>query len=399
MKETFALALLAFMVLASAEVSQDDAGIKCKGYALEGETIQVSMDLSCDGFYWICDFKYYGESQLVMIAVDKASGIVPDPINKDKLGRITATKFARQYGEQSILSSPIVDSTFVIGIDDLNSTFTNYMNVMKSLKGEYVDIKTYNNFTTMLESLVESSGSISDELGLLMNASGDFLRSPNCYSKESYVENLNHSIRKLENFSRDWLEFIERYNTLADSVNSEGYIMSKTSAGNARVVSQRIEAAKTYLENYVSNEQEYVKNVLPNMGTRILRKQAKDQLEIALDAVEGSQNKEAVDKYNEAMGAFEKGEFPNAIRLSKEAVSLASVAPDDGDDQKTEADYSFLLVLLGVLVALLLIALFIRRGEGEEEEEEEERPRKPKKKESWSWTKEKESSMEKASGL
>jgi hypothetical protein len=215
---------------------------------------------------------------------------------------------------------------------------------------------------------------------------------------------MEYAITLAENFSESWLGFIEKYNSMAGSV--EGVYVAAINPSSAQIISQSIISIKAGFEQYVEDSESNVRTILSNLQSRLLRKEARDELNAAYNILSVSGNNEAAIKYNEARTAFSEGKYQDAKRLAREASALARVTePDEEPVVIIEAtpDYSIYFIAVVVLAgAILLISLKGRIG-GEEKEEGEEEERKskgkPAKKGSWAFVRERGSSMQKSEGL
>jgi hypothetical protein len=390
--------ILLFVCLACAEVSQEGAGNICGPYAGEGETIQVLGPISCEGEYWICEFMYFGNRQRAMVAVEKLTGAVLGG-ESDLFADVVSASFVMGEGKSQIFDIFLNSQNFAIELEGMNQTLLNYEKVLKSLKkDEYITLGEYDDFIERMGGVKTVSSKLSSNIVSLNELSADFWDSPDCVELISYLRELNQSLVLAENFSDSWDEFIERYNTLAASL--EDVYVATINQGDAQIMAQSIASVRENFEDYQGDVEAFEDDVIGNLGTRAERKGTKDLLDQAYEEVKGSKNPNAVERYQAATRAFSNGEYTRSQMLAMEAISLADIIPPTEEPpivvEKTP-DYTIFFIAIAVLMFLILAVSLYRRGKRQEgvEGEEGEKPAKKTKKKSWVWTKGKESSMEK----
>jgi hypothetical protein len=398
------VAIFMLLALACAEVSQDAASSICNAYGMDGESIQVSGPMSCEGEYWICEFSYFGNPQNVVIAISRSSGAVLGA-SSDILEDIVRVSYAAGKGRASLHNTLLNDAAFAIELNGMNSTLHNYGEILKTLNDEkHISQPEYAELRSRLTPLRLLTSELAEASNSLNELSRDFLAYPDCVVLIDYIERMEYAITLAENFSESWLGFIEKYNSMAGSV--EGVYVAAINPSSAQIISQSIISIKAGFEQYVEDSESNVRTILSNLQSRLLRKEARDELNAAYNILSVSGNNEAAIKYNEARTAFSEGKYQDAKRLAREASALARVTkPDEEPVVIIEAtpDYSIYFIAVVVLAgAILLISLKGRIG-GEEKEEGEEEERKskgkPAKKGSWAFVRERGSSMQKSEGL
>jgi len=388
--------------LAGAEVSQEDTGLICEKYLSEGESVSVSGPLTCDGFFWTCDIDYYGKRVPVLIAVDQFNGQVVDiASSRDLLEDIVRTKYALDFGAQSIFSLPVTDSSFVIQMRGLNATFQNYDQIVTALKdNKAIEPRTYIDLSNMIEEGIDAVALLIDDLTELNNYSTSVQKDPDCYMMRNFIEGLEDIGPKLGNFTQLWTDLINEYNQMASTVSGD-YVVPQIDPSGAQLFAQKVGGIGSTVEAYLEEEDDYVEKVLGNVGTRERRKGAKDVLDMALVRVTGTENPEATQKYNAAVVAFNNGNYAETERLAREAMSLADIIPDENGEPiiiiEEAPDYTVFFIAIGALITLLIAVVALKRKGGEETEEGEEEGveaetkegalKKGKPRKSWGWTK------------
>ena len=393
--------LIMLLPLAAAEISQQEAGTACNPYSLDGETIQVSGPISCEGEYWVCDFYYYGNNQNVMAAVSTSDGSVV-PARSDIYSDLAATKYASEHGTSYIFGTFLSDSSFAIELNGMNATLQNYQNLLKSLMDDRTITQAqFSDFKARITALKGLASGLSSEVSRLSNWSASFWEAPDCVKLIDYMGGLNSTFALAENFSTDWNNFITRYNGLSAQLEDPRVVAINPS--DAQIMAQGIASIAASIAVYKEDEEVSVSRSADNLVARADRKETKDKLEGAYTIVKNSNNADATEKYNQASTAFSKGEYSKARGLINEAVALARIKPpEDGGPTvivERPADYSGYFIAIGALLALILVMVFYKKGAAGDGEEAPKKG-KPEKKESWVWSKGKESSIErKASKL
>ena len=228
-----------------------------------------------------------------------------------------------------------------------------------------------------------------------------FLDSPDCVELIDYVGEMNDTLSMAENFSASWGDFITRYNALVSNLD-DAYIAT-INPSDAQIMQQSIAAIRASFNQYSEDSASYVELVVGNVGSRFERKTARDELDLAFTAVNGK-SQESVDKYNEALLAFNNGEYTKSKSLSRDAVILSKL--DSGGDDPTiiiinPPDYTIYFVAVGILLVVILVLTFLKRGKSSEDDEDSDNePRdkgKKEKKGDWEFVKTKQSSMERKS--
>ncbi len=349
--------LLGLMLLAGAAagISQEDAGTVCSQYSLESEIVGISGPILCEGSYWVCKFTYYGNDQNAMIAVKSDGGVLER--NSDLLRGVIYAQHAA--GGEPVMTTFLSDRSFAIQMAGMNNTLQNYDAVLKSLwEGGYIEKALYLDFRDRINSLGEQAFRLSQAAERLYNESRDARSPPDCAALASYLNDLNSTIPLAENFTTSWLEFVNRYNSLAGSVNT--YVATMGSS-DVQLAAQSLATAKAYLSAYLKGRDERADTIIGNLGTRFDRKDTRDKLDQAYGIVKDSQNPNATRKYNEAVAAFSAGKNSEARMLANEAILLAPIVPNGGEtpDSKPLDLTPYIIALIALLV--LLVGLRMRR--------------------------------------
>jgi|GEM_PF-1564869 len=400
-------ATIILIIMASAETSQQQAGILCQPYGFDSETVQVSGPLGCEGDYWICGFSFYGNSQNVMIAVSRADGSVLSK-DSDVFEDLAATKFASENSNSYLFNSFLNDPSFAIELNGMNSTLSNYQKLINSFKDDgTLTASQASNLRVMIDDLKLKSAELADDVSRLYNLSSKFTESPDCVELMDYIDGLEDALLIAENFSTSWLGFIDEYNSIASDVNDPR--MASINPSDAQIMKQSVAAVGPQISAYREEEAEFITLSKGNLVTRMDYEDTKEKLQQAYPIVEDANNPNATAKYNEALVAFSKGEYLKTRSLITEAVALASINVNNGDTPpiiiESPPDYTPYFVLVGVLLFAIILLILRNRKPSDEENEDrtEDRTagrtgdRRPKtaKKHTWSWAKEKENSMEK----
>jgi hypothetical protein len=389
-----ALLVLLMLSLVTAEVSQDTASNTCTKYSLDGESISVRGPVSCEGEYWLCDFVYYGNKQNMALLVSRSDGSVVSP-SSDIFEDLTAVKYAMDNGNAYLFDTFLTDPSFAIELNGMNATIQNYEGVMKSLeRDDYITQVTYIDFKNRLEMIRMLALDLAVKSEELYNMSSEFLDSPDCVELIDYSEEMDESLSMAENFSKSWGDFISRYNSLVESI--EEVYVAAINPSDAEIMKQSIDSIRVSFDEYQNDASDYFQTVKENVESRGERREAKEELDTAYNAVNGK-SQEAVNKYSEASVAFSNGDYVETKRLAREAVILAEQYTGNDDPVvivEESPDYSIFFIAIGVLLVLVIIVTLMKRNN---EEDEDVEPKKGKIKSSWSFTSKKKSSMERAS--
>jgi len=405
MKKLVSILLAALLIpLASAQLSQENAGTICNQYAGEGETVQVTGPVSCEGAYWLCGFTYFGNKQNVLVAVSRVDGAVL-PADSDLLPDLVSVKYSQEYGASYIFNQFITDPTLAIELRGMNATMFNYENTLKSVKGE--GEITNPEFVGFKEDIAVVRGSaleLAEGVDELYNASSEFFTSPDCVGLLDYLDLLNETLELANNFSASWAAFISKYNTVVARL--EDTYIAAINPSDAQIFMQKVAAISTGLDSYKEDAEDFRETVLGNLETRFERKETKDKLDEAYDIIGASSSVDATEKYNQASRAFSNGEYQNARRLINEAIALAGVKPPDDNSGpvvivEEAPDYTVHLIAIGVLLAAILAMTVLRKRDGKGDEDGKERDRKGGSKKSskadkWAWSKGGHSALERA---
>jgi len=390
-------AVLVLLLLAgvSAEVSQEDAGKKCEAYLLQSETTSISGPISCDGVYWICDFDNYGKTQAVIMAVNKYSGQVLDRVDDTtRLESVVRTKYLVNIGGSSVLQMPVLEENFIIQVMSLNTTFANRKLVLEGLK-ENAAIKPsqYLNLTGQLNVLQGMTRDIVYALIDARNTSSAILLEQDCSLRDEYMSEISMVGPLIENFTQRWQAFVTDYNNMVENIDA---VVTKIGSTNIELFSSTVGNIDSTVDAYLLQEDDYTDKVMGNIGTRQRRLESEELLDDALKAVEKSDNDDAVDKYNDAIEAFNEGGYLEADRLSREAMSLAK---QSGDNEVVliptpidDTDYTLYFTIIAVLMGAMILVLYVTRR-GKSNEGEDDNSSVPS---DWSWEGGKKSSLEKA---
>ena len=386
----FVAALLSFS-LVGAEVSQQEAGTTCNPYSIDGETIQVTGPLTCEGEYWICEFTYYGNKQNLLIPVSVSSSN-PIGATSDLLKDIISVKYAVDNGDSYIFGTLLSDQTFAVQLAGMNATLENYLNSLRTLKNAgQVSEKNFNEFADRVSGLKGSSLELSVEVLKLKNLSAGFTENPNCIDLIDFLDRLNTTSTLAMNFTSEWITFITRYNSLAASIS--GTYLTRINPSDAQIVQQGIVSISPTLESYSEGESEFFNKSRANLASRTDRKGAKERLDAAYAIVKASGSQTAIAKYNEASTAFGSGKYADTIRLSSEAIALTSETPIDngGGEPSLEkpADYSIFIIAIAFLAVLAIVLALKQRGGGDYNDPPERLTKKDNKSKTggWGWSK------------
>jgi hypothetical protein len=396
----FAVLVLLLIAGACAEVSQEDAGKKCEAYLLQSETTSISGPVVCGGVYWICDFDNYGKRQAVLMAVDKYSGAVLDRVDDaTQLESVVRTKYLVDIGGSSVLQMPVLEENFIIQVMSLNTTFANRKLVLEGLK-ENAAIKPsqYLNLTGQLNVLQGMARDIVFALIDARNTSSAILLEQDCSLRDEYMEEVSMVGPLIGNFTQKWQAFVIDYNNMVDTINA---VVTKIGSTNIELFSSTVGDIDSTVSAYLLQEDDYTDKVMGNIGTRQRRLDSKELLDDALKAVENSNNDDAVDKYNDAIEAFNEGAYLKADRLSREAISLAKQAGDNDVNDVISispidnTDYTLYFTIIAVLLGAMVLVLYItRRGKKDSDDYGDEKGDDVS--HDWSWEGGKKSSLEKA---
>ncbi len=399
MKKAALICLFLLVPIASAQLSQEGAGNVCNQYAGEGETIQVTGPVSCEGSYWLCEFTYFGNKQNVVLAISQQDGAVV-PLESDLLPDLVSVRYAEDVGSSYIFRQFITDPSLAIEMRGLNSTTHNYQNILLTLKNDgHITAAAYVRFKDQLAEVRDKATGLAEQVDGLYNRSEEFFSGPDCIMLIDYLDLFNHTISLAQNFSESWGGFINDYNTMATSL--EEIYVAAINPSDAQIFGQRLEGLAAGMEEYAEGEEAFKETVLGNLETRFERKETKDRLDEAYGIIKDSTNPQAAEKYNEASKAFASGDYQEARGLINEAVALAGIEPpdDDGDEPvvivEEAPDYTIYFILIGLLLAgILILTMLKRRGGGEEGEGggEKDEPAKGK----WSWSGGGDTALEKA---
>lgn len=393
------LSLLLLLPLAQG-ISLEQAGTICQTYALSSELTQAE-ELQCAGKIWMCTFRISGEEQPTAVILDDSGETLKPDEERAKIEAIINTKFL--LNNNNVLRIPIIDNQFLLKLNDLNSTFDVYKQSITYLYGEgYITADNINEDFEDLQSSLETL------LGILSSAkesANDFLSSPDCFEKDSFLISLGNATDAVSNFTVGWIETLEYYNQLLDSIDDVEILIQKASLSNAFQTASSANQSKQLLTSYNENELKNLETVTENMQTRLDRKEAKEIMETASIELQKTPTQSAADKYQEAIDAFNSADYRKATYLAKQTITiiedykrrLPNETSENGDTKKLDNNILYLaIVLLAVLVVIVII--YKKKGAPASKEDKEEKERKKEIKElpkSWGWEqKEKKSKLE-----
>jgi len=288
--------------------------------------------------------------------------------DNDILPDLVSTVYAIDSGSPYILDTFLTDPAFIIELRGMNSTMQNYKGLIQSLKDDsYITQTTYIDFEERIDLVRSLSTELAEKSEGLYNLSDELWDSPDCVELIDYINEMDDCLGVAENFSASWLDFIDRDNNLVSSL--EDVYVATINPSDAQIMKQSIASIRTGFEQYKVNSEDYVESVVENVESRAERKEAKDELDIAFTAVNGK-TQEAVNKYNEAVTAFGKGDYQNTKKLAKEAILLAEDSGNTGSDPviivKDAPDYSIYFIIVAVMVGIILIITLLNRRKVDE---------------------------------